>query len=211
MIARPDPRRESTSRRSTAGKAKAPYRRRVAYDGWMTDSAELRARLETGIRELEGDIAKLRAAITALGGHAPARTPRKSRGRTRTAPKPEPVVVPAGKLSTLLSGSDGITTTELARQTGGAPDQVLQMLKELEQAGKARRSGARRTTRWHAGGGSPKPAKPARQAAKAAKPAAKAAKAAKPAKPAATKPDSEASKRESEAQIASALDSVVAS
>jgi hypothetical protein len=182
----------------------------------MTDSAELRARLETGIQELEGDIAKLRAAITALDGHAPARTPRKSRGRTRTAPKPEPVVVPAGKLSTLLSGSDGITTTELARQTGGAPDQVLQMLKELEQAGKARRSGARRTTRWHASGGAPKPAKPAAKAAKPAKPAAKPAKpaakpAAKAAKPAATKPDNEASKRESEAQIASALDSVVAS
>ena len=176
----------------------------------MIDSAELRARLEAGIHELEGDIAKLKAAITALDGDIRAKAARKPRRRTPSVPKPEPepVIVPAGKLLTLLTGSEGITTAELARQTGGAPDQILQMLKELEEAGTAHRSGARRTTRWHGGG---QPGKPVR--AKAAPRVAKPRKAKSVAASRTTVPeqDSEISQTESEAQIATALDSVVAS
>jgi hypothetical protein len=47
-----------------------------------------------------------------------------------------------------------MTTAELARQTNGGHEQILSILKELEQAGKAHRSGTRRSTRWHAGAGS---------------------------------------------------------
>jgi predicted Rossmann fold nucleotide-binding protein DprA/Smf involved in DNA uptake len=120
----------------------------------MMNSSELKARLQDGIEELEADIVKLRAAITALDGHdhgdgTTTRRPRQTtrRGRASAA---KPAVVPAGKLSELLKASDGLSTAELARRTNGSADQVLQMLKELEQAGTARRSGQRRGTRWHA-------------------------------------------------------------
>ena len=50
----------------------------------------------------------------------------------------------------LLAGTDGVSTVELAEQTNGDPDQVLVLLRELEAAGKVRRSRQRRETRWHA-------------------------------------------------------------
>jgi ribosomal protein L13E len=128
----------------------------------MTDSAELRVRLEAGIAALESDLDRLRAALTALNGHnAPA--PRQSRRRTarrrpgRSADSaPAPQVAPAakapdGKLTKLLDDGNGLSTAELAKQMSGAPDKVLRMLKELEQAGRAHRTGNRRSTRWHAG------------------------------------------------------------
>jgi hypothetical protein len=133
----------------------------------MTNSAELRAHLEAGIKELEADIVKLRAAITAMDGNGAVkpRSPRQSTKRPRQSP-PQSDVVPAGKLSAMLKSSDGLSTAELARRTNGQADQVLQMLKELEQAGKARRSGQRRATRWHANGGRRSPAAKARKANK---------------------------------------------
>lgn len=131
----------------------------------MTHSTELRQRLAAGIQELESDIAKLRAAIAALDadgdGTAPARRRQPGRDVTR-----QYEVVPAGKLASLLSASDGVTTSELAQRTNGRPDQVLALLKELEQAGRAHRSGNRRSTRWHAGAatGAPSPAAPSSDA-----------------------------------------------
>ncbi len=68
--------------------------------------------------------------------------------RSRRARRAE--VVPAGKLVTLLGGGDGMTTAELAGQTGGDRQQLLTLLRELEAAGEVRRSGERRNTRWHA-------------------------------------------------------------
>jgi hypothetical protein len=59
-------------------------------------------------------------------------------------------VVAAGKLELLLSRADGVTTSELAEQANGDRDQVLVLLRELEAAGRVRRSGQRRSTRWHA-------------------------------------------------------------
>jgi hypothetical protein len=119
----------------------------------MTNSQEIKARLQDGIKELEADIAKLRAAIAALDGDgrdraAPAR--RASTRRTRKSTS-KTDVVPAGKLSALLQATDGLSTAELARQTNGSSDQVLQMLKELERTGQAHRTGQRRGTRWHTG------------------------------------------------------------
>jgi hypothetical protein len=59
-------------------------------------------------------------------------------------------VVAAGKLELLLSQANGATTSELVEQTNGDRDQVLVLLRELEAAGRVRRSGQRRGTRWHA-------------------------------------------------------------
>jgi hypothetical protein len=129
----------------------------------MTHSSELRQRLDAGIRELEGDIARLRAAVAALDAAAPSpsATPaadghrhRRGRRRRRSGARAAQVreVVPAGKLESLLSRSDGLSTSELAKRTNGDQDQVLILLKELEQRGRAHRSGTRRSTRWHSGG-----------------------------------------------------------
>jgi hypothetical protein len=119
----------------------------------MSHSTELRSKLVQGIEELEADLVKLRSALAALDESAPAdddaAAQRAARRRSRRAPGA--VVVPAGKIEALLNGSDGITTAELAKQTDGGHEQILSILKELEDEGKAHRSGTRRSTRWHAG------------------------------------------------------------
>jgi DNA-binding IclR family transcriptional regulator len=58
--------------------------------------------------------------------------------------------VPAGRLEALLSENGGLTTSALAERSNGNRDQVLTLLRELETAGRIRRSGQRRSTRWHA-------------------------------------------------------------
>lgn len=133
----------------------------------MTNSAELRVRLEAGITQLESDLHRLRSALAALDGHDAAprapldghdTAPRASRRRVptrRRRPVADPAaayqVVPEGKLTKLLGDGDGLSTAELAQQCSGAPNQVLRMLKELERSGRAHRTGNRRSTRWHAG------------------------------------------------------------
>jgi hypothetical protein len=50
----------------------------------------------------------------------------------------------------MLAEHDGVTTTALAGLANAERDQVLTLLRELEAAGRARRTGQRRGTRWHA-------------------------------------------------------------
>jgi hypothetical protein len=123
----------------------------------MSHTTELRTKLVQGIQELESDLGRLRAALAALDGGSSSSKPapessaprRRSRRRNQGTE-----IVPAGKIESLLGSNDGITTAELARQTNGGHEQILSILKELEQAGKAHRSGTRRSTRWHAGAAS---------------------------------------------------------
>jgi len=124
----------------------------------MSHSTELRTKLVQAIQELESDLGRLRAALAALDGGSPSSPkpptePSAPRRRSRRR-NHGTEVVPAGKIESLLAASDGITTAELAGQTNGGHEQILSILKELEQAGKAHRSGTRRSTRWHAGAGS---------------------------------------------------------
>ncbi len=58
-------------------------------------------------------------------------------------------IVPAGKLELLLADSSGLTTAALAERANANRDQVLILLRELEAAGRIRRTGQRRATRWH--------------------------------------------------------------
>ncbi len=121
----------------------------------MSYSTELRQRLAAGIAELEADLAKLREALAALDATddtPPVSPPARARRPRALAPAPSArEVVPSGKLAALLAvADDGLTTSELARETNSHPDQVLTLLKELEQAGRARRTGAKRSTRWFA-------------------------------------------------------------
>jgi hypothetical protein len=119
--------------------------------------------IENRLRELNQEIETLTAARTALDGRedapaasappAPAPARRRSavgraRAKRRSARAVE--VVPAGRLEGLLSEDGGLTTSTLAERTNGDRDQVLTLLRELEAAGRIRRSGQRRSTRWHA-------------------------------------------------------------
>ena len=54
----------------------------------------------------------------------------------------------ADRVESLLSENGGLTTSALAEQTGGNRDHVLRLLRELEAAGRVRRTGQRRGTRW---------------------------------------------------------------
>jgi GTP-sensing pleiotropic transcriptional regulator CodY len=58
--------------------------------------------------------------------------------------------IPADGLESLLSENGGLTTSALAERTGENRDHVLTLLRELETAGRIRRTGQRRGTRWHA-------------------------------------------------------------
>jgi hypothetical protein len=74
---------------------------------------------------------------------------RAARGGRRAKPQRKTEIVPAGKLELLLADTGGLTTSALAEQSNGNRDQVLTLLRELESAGRIRRSGQRRSTRWH--------------------------------------------------------------
>jgi hypothetical protein len=59
-------------------------------------------------------------------------------------------VVSTETIESLLSHNGGLSTSAVAEQTGGNRVQVLRKLRELEAAGRIRRVGQRRGTRWRA-------------------------------------------------------------
>ena len=79
--------------------------------------------------------------------HSKVRKPARRRARGNTGRRAE--VVRAGKLELLLSDTGGLATSELADRVDADRDRVLTMLRELEMAGRVRRTGQRRSTRWH--------------------------------------------------------------
>jgi hypothetical protein len=133
-----------------------------AYDQGMKTTQQIVDSIDTRLRELNQEIETLDAARTALGSEresrttprartsAPAKTRKPARRRARAKAARSGDVVPAGRLELLLSENGGLTTSALAEQTNGNRDQVLTLLRELEAAGKIRRTGQRRGTRWHA-------------------------------------------------------------
>jgi predicted Rossmann fold nucleotide-binding protein DprA/Smf involved in DNA uptake len=48
-----------------------------------------------------------------------------------------------------LVTTDGVPASEIREQTGGSADAVLRVLKQLESDGAVKRTGARRSTKWH--------------------------------------------------------------
>jgi hypothetical protein len=118
--------------------------------------------LEQLIQSIDGRIDFLNSEITSLedarsaltaNDAAPAASstaqsspkPKARRRRTRASKPPTAEIA-----EQLLSNSDGLTTAALAEQAGADRDQVLALLRELEQARRVRRTGQRRGTRWHA-------------------------------------------------------------
>jgi hypothetical protein len=114
--------------------------------------------IDTRLAEARAEIDALETAKAALSTSGtpvteqPARAARAAGGARRGGRRSrKPAPAPAPELYELLAANDGITTGELARRAGTKPSVVLSTLKELEAAGKVKRSGERRGTRWHVG------------------------------------------------------------
>jgi hypothetical protein len=110
--------------------------------------------IDQRLTEAKAEIAQLEGAREALiNGDAATVTPQPRRTPRRTAPrKPDRrhnEVAPADKLTALLHGSAGMSTSQLAKATNGRSAQILAVLRELEKTDQIRRTGQRRGTRWH--------------------------------------------------------------
>lgn len=128
----------------------------------MKTTQQILDSIDSRLRELNREIKTLDAARSALGNEnqarstprarasAPTQTRKPTRRSARRKPSRSAEVVPAGRLEVLLSENGGLTTTALAERTNGDRDQVLTLLRELEAAGRIRRTGQRRGVRWHA-------------------------------------------------------------
>jgi hypothetical protein len=77
---------------------------------------------------------------------SPKRTSKAARRTTTRASR----TMSADHLESLLSGNGDLTTAELAQRASANRNQVLNLLRDLERAGRVRRTGQRRSTRWHA-------------------------------------------------------------
>lgn len=120
--------------------------------------------IKATIGQLTAERDKLDKAIQALqaledsSGPAPtatAPTSRRGRRTRRTATRTATNGASArGKALTpdsvvRLVTTDGVAASEIRAQTGGSADAVLRVLKQLESDGAVKRSGARRSTKWH--------------------------------------------------------------
>jgi len=123
-------------------------------------------------------------AAPAATAAAAAPAPRKRKAAPKKAAK---AVVPLEKLLKVVGDKPGMTTTTIAKETGGDQSVLLDLLKESEQKGEVRRQGQRRATSWYlitdedriaaraaqiaaqakSGGGRKAPARPARRRAAA--------------------------------------------
>ena len=119
------------------------------------NTQELIQTIDTRIEALTAEMARLSDARKGLlDAHAAATRPRAKTGLTRRRTRREKragrdEVLVADLAVRMLTESDGLTTSALAKQANADPRQVLPLLKELEGAGSVRRTGERRATRWH--------------------------------------------------------------
>jgi len=121
--------------------------------GAMSSIQQLVESIDGHIQELNGEIASLQNARSALTSDGSDRrrsrkSPPRQRARRRTTRTTE--VLFADRAERMLADGDGLTTAALATAAGADRDQVLTLLRDLEQAGRVRRTGQRRATRWHA-------------------------------------------------------------
>jgi predicted Rossmann fold nucleotide-binding protein DprA/Smf involved in DNA uptake len=117
--------------------------------------------IKATIGQLTAERDKLDKAIQALqaledspGPAARAPAPRATRVRrtrrtaaTNGAGAASKVLTPE-KVVKLVT-TNGVPASEIRAQTGGSPDAVLRVLKQLESDGAVKRTGARRSTKWH--------------------------------------------------------------
>lgn len=98
--------------------------------------------------EYEAQARRFRAAARALEDpETGRRKTRRQRKVTSNATTPTSAVTEEGVLRHLTP--EGVKAADLRAKLKGSEAQILRRLKQLEASGKARRSGERRTTRWH--------------------------------------------------------------
>ena len=112
----------------------------------MRTTEEIVDSIDTRLVELSDQIKTLESARSALDQRERASTEHPTPGGLRRALRG---AVPADEVESLLSGNGGLTTSELAARADAKRDHVLGLLRELEAAGRVRRTGQRRGTRWH--------------------------------------------------------------
>ena len=108
--------------------------------------------LDARIQSLTGEIASLeeaRSALIANGAAAGAVRQPRTNTTPRRASRRRPQALEAEAAERILAEDDGLTAAEVARHAGASRDQVIQLLRDLEAARRARRTGAGRGTRWH--------------------------------------------------------------
>jgi hypothetical protein len=84
-----------------------------------------------------------------VSSESASRSRKRARTTSRARAKGTLKAIPADRVESLLSANGGLTTSTLVENTGGNRDHVLRLLRELEAAGRVRRAGQRRATRWH--------------------------------------------------------------
>ena len=113
------------------------------------------------IGQLTAERDKLDKAIQALQAleasstpvpRAPAPRARPAR-RTRTATTTNGATANGKGLTSekvvRLVTTDGVAASQIRKQTGGSAEAVLRVLKQLESDGTVKRTGQRRSTKWH--------------------------------------------------------------
>jgi hypothetical protein len=118
--------------------------------------------IKATIGQLSAERDKLDKAVQALQaledapGRAPrATTPRATRGRrtrraaatTNGAGAASKVLTPEKVVGLVTTG--GVAASEVRQKTGSSADAVLRVLKQLESDGAVKRTGERRSTKWH--------------------------------------------------------------
>jgi predicted Rossmann fold nucleotide-binding protein DprA/Smf involved in DNA uptake len=117
--------------------------------------------IKATIGQLTAERDKLDKAIQALQAledssapapRAPAPRTRRTR-RTRSAATTNGAtangrLLTPDKVVTLVT-TDGVAASEIRKQTGGSAEAVLRVLKQLESDGTVKRTGQRRSTKWH--------------------------------------------------------------
>jgi hypothetical protein len=119
----------------------------------MPSIEDLIQSIDARIQAANGEIASLQNARSALvSNDSRVRPSRKPSAKRTPRPKANSAneVLLADDAERILSENGGLTTAALAVQAGADRNQVLDLLRSLENAGRVRRTGQRRTTRWHA-------------------------------------------------------------
>jgi hypothetical protein len=116
------------------------------------------AQLKAQLAETEANAQRLRTAIEALEGSVESsdvQPPRRRAARGRAARRSASNGRTAGKVALTpdvvvgLVTAEGVPAREIRSQVTGSDNQVLKVLKDLESAGKIKRTGQRRATKWH--------------------------------------------------------------
>jgi cell division septum initiation protein DivIVA len=108
--------------------------------------------LDARIEALNAEIASLeeaRSAMIASGGAAEAVPQPRNNSTLRRPSRRRHRVLGPEAAERILAEGDGLSAADVASYAGARRDQVLRVLRDLEAARRARRTGHGRGTRWH--------------------------------------------------------------